>query len=581
MNHNTRLAIFHRELNCADNPGVMVSGQNQLLRFAMNNKASADRIIGPLNKRTDNFKDSSKKEYRISYQKTLIAIPKEWSCQTNRKKSNILCYDKDLSIPKKFSQHKKNSWLIITNARFVSRINYNWLFGILYKLRADVIAVNITPQLKAGHNKILVTKDNKIVGFRRYYEDTVEQTPHHNDWPELLFIKTCIQPKVLISGKLCLSFGSFVDKCRSNLLCFRNIKVAGDVMDLDSREGLLGYLNNCTSSRKLSRNHYFNDEKFNGTKIKIADKAILTGKVFLGQNVKIGRNSMIVGPAFIGDNVIVEQDAVIKQSIIGPRINIKSKQVVDNQIVIDGDVDCLKTQTNKSGLFSPSTASVNSYNGDSQSARNGYRVWPKLSYARFLKRVFDIIAAIIVLNLFAPILLIVALIVKLNSSGPVFFKDKRQGMHGKTFKCLKFRTMMPGADAIQSKLRSENQVDGPQFKMDNDPRVNKIGGFLRDTYLDEIPQFFNVLAGQMSIVGPRPSPASENTLCAHWRDARLSVRPGITGLWQVCRSRKPMKDFQEWIYYDTKYVRNVSLKLDIWICWKTFKQMVMKFIRKF
>jgi len=104
---------------------------------------------------------------------------------------------------------------------------------------------------------------------------------------------------------------------------------------------------------------------------------------------------------------------------------------------------------------------------------------------------------------------------------------------------------------------------------------------MRDTYIDEIPQFFNVLIGQMSVVGPRPSPESENTYCPAWRDARLSVRPGITGLWQVCRTRQPMKDFQEWIFYDTRYVRDLSLKMDLWICCRTARDMLRNFLRRF
>ena len=141
--------------------------------------------------------------------------------------------------------------------------------------------------------------------------------------------------------------------------------------------------------------------------------------------------------------------------------------------------------------------------------------------------------------------------------------------------------MIVGADKIQSKMRVLNQVDGPQFRMEYDPRVSVVGRFLRNTYIDEIPQFFNVLLGQMSVVGPRPSPEAENTLCPYWHDARLSVRPGITGLWQVCRTRQPMKDFQEWIYYDTEYVKNLSLKMDLRIFWKTIKKTLGNFIDQF
>jgi lipopolysaccharide/colanic/teichoic acid biosynthesis glycosyltransferase len=183
--------------------------------------------------------------------------------------------------------------------------------------------------------------------------------------------------------------------------------------------------------------------------------------------------------------------------------------------------------------------------------------------------------------LFAPIIPFIVLAIKLTSPGPVLFKDKRQGLHGKEFYCLKFRSMTVGADKMQHKLRAVSEVDGPQFKIADDPRISAVGRFLRSTYIDEIPQFFNVLLGQMSVVGPRPSPESENTLCPFWRDARLSVRPGITGLWQICRTRNPMKDFQEWIYYDTEYVRNLSPRMDLRICWQTVKILIGKFISQF
>jgi len=210
-----------------------------------------------------------------------------------------------------------------------------------------------------------------------------------------------------------------------------------------------------------------------------------------------------------------------------------------------------------------------------------FRNWRKFSYAGGFKRIADVLFAIIVLVLFAPVMPFVALAVKLTSSGPVFYKDKRQGRYGKSFDCFKFRTMRIGSDRIQDKLRVASQVDGPQFKIDNDPRITAVGRFLRNTYIDEIPQFFNVLFGQMSVVGPRPSPEAENTLCPSWRDARLSVRPGITGLWQIYRTRKPEQDFQEWIHYDTKYVIDISFGMDLRICALTMKKLVDSFIGQF
>ena len=140
---------------------------------------------------------------------------------------------------------------------------------------------------------------------------------------------------------------------------------------------------------------------------------------------------------------------------------------------------------------------------------------------------------------------------------------------------------MTGADSFQSRLQAMSEVDGPQFKIEDDPRITTVGKFLRDTYLDEIPQFFNVLVGQMSLIGPRPSPEKENSLCPPWRDARLSVRPGITGLWQICRTRGEGQDFQEWIYYDTKYVKGLSVGVDLWLFWKTVKKLVKGFAKQF
>jgi lipopolysaccharide/colanic/teichoic acid biosynthesis glycosyltransferase len=180
-----------------------------------------------------------------------------------------------------------------------------------------------------------------------------------------------------------------------------------------------------------------------------------------------------------------------------------------------------------------------------------------------------------------PVLPVIAIVIKLNSAGPIFFKAKREGLYGKEFFCLKFRTMMVDADKIQEKLRFKNLVDGPQFKMKKDPRITTVGKFLRDTFIDEIPQFINVLLGQMSVVGPRPSPREENVACPSWRDARLSVRPGITGLWQICRTRRHGYDFQEWIHYDTKYVMELSFRLDLLIYWRTAMQLITTFVDQF
>lgn len=199
------------------------------------------------------------------------------------------------------------------------------------------------------------------------------------------------------------------------------------------------------------------------------------------------------------------------------------------------------------------------------------------------KRVMDITMSALILILLSPVLLVLALLVKLTSPGAVLFAHKRQGLDGLEFYCLKFRSMAQGADRLQAKLRDQNEVDGPQFKMVCDPRLTKLGGWLRRYNLDELPQFWNVLVGQMSLVGPRPSPDGENQLCPAWRRTRLSVKPGITGLWQVLRERQcPHSDFQEWIYYDVEYARHRSLWLDIRILFYTpFSMFASRKVDKF
>jgi lipopolysaccharide/colanic/teichoic acid biosynthesis glycosyltransferase len=272
---------------------------------------------------------------------------------------------------------------------------------------------------------------------------------------------------------------------------------------------------------------------------------------------------------------VVRRDAVVDASIVGANVSVESGRVLRSCLAVETALSAGRTrgEAAQRGGRPEEPLCVRQ--------EDAFRTWPRFSYPGGVKRIVDIGVAALVLALFMPVIPVIALAVKLSSPGPVFFRDKRQGFHGKLFDCIKFRTMRQGADKMQDKLRFVCEVDGPQFKMADDPRITAVGRFLRETYLDEIPQFYNVLCGQMSVVGPRPSPESENTLCASWRDARLSVRPGITGLWQVCRTRVAHKDFQEWIHFDTKYVRDISLGQDLWICWRTFRRMVQNFVNQF
>ena len=187
------------------------------------------------------------------------------------------------------------------------------------------------------------------------------------------------------------------------------------------------------------------------------------------------------------------------------------------------------------------------------------------------KRVFDVLFSLATLLATAPLYPLVMLAIWLEDGRPFFFTHRRQGLGGATFPCIKFRSMRKDADAIKQELTEANQVDGPQFYMASDPRLTKVGRFIRHWNIDELPQFLNVLRGEMSVVGPRPSPDAENQYCPPWREARLSVRPGVTGLWQVRRSREPGLDFQEWIRYDIEYVENMSWRQDLQVLVETIR----------
>lgn len=190
------------------------------------------------------------------------------------------------------------------------------------------------------------------------------------------------------------------------------------------------------------------------------------------------------------------------------------------------------------------------------------------------KRAFDIVASLVVLAVLSLLSPLIMLAIFIEDGRPFFFAHMRQSLGGREFPCYKFRTMIKDAEGLKAKLAGANQADGPQFFIANDPRLLRVGKWLRRFQIDELPQFWNVLRGDMSLVGPRPSPDRENQFCPAWRDARLSVRPGITGLWQVRRTRAPDTDFQEWIRYDFEYVQRRSWRLDLWIIVLTVRRVL-------
>ena len=193
----------------------------------------------------------------------------------------------------------------------------------------------------------------------------------------------------------------------------------------------------------------------------------------------------------------------------------------------------------------------------------------KKYFYSFVKRLFDIIASLIGSIVLIPVTLIVGLAIKLEDGGPIFFRQERLTKDGKPFKLIKFRSMVVNAEALRDSLESQNEMDGPVFKIKDDRRITKVGHFIRKTSIDELPQVFNVLKGDISVVGPRPPLRREVEQYDDKARRRLEVKGGLTCLWQIQPHRNALT-FDEWVDLDIEYIEKRSLWLDFVIILKTF-----------
>ena len=193
--------------------------------------------------------------------------------------------------------------------------------------------------------------------------------------------------------------------------------------------------------------------------------------------------------------------------------------------------------------------------------------WRWFAYEEALKRLLDILLATIGLVGSLPLWLVIAAAIRFDSPGPALFIQERVGIHGRLFRFYKFRSMYVDAEQRLAEVQAQNEIDGPVFKMRNDPRVSRVGALLRRTSLDELPQLINVLRGEMSLVGPRPPLPREVEQYRPGDAVRLSVKPGLTCLWQI-RGRSHV-GFDQWMEYDREYVRDMSFWLDVQILLRT------------
>lgn len=337
----------------------------------------------------------------------------------------------------------------------------------------------------------------------------------------------------------------------------QDVPYHGRFFDLTDEAGALGF-----SERRVLDSmppHAARSPGHNGTAVTahgvdVHPTARLLGPVVLADRAVVEADALIIGPTLIGPGARVGRGAVVAQCLVGSGASIPERVVARQRVVpplTRGAVEGSSVQRRPVRSAPPAPE---------QEARRLYHAAKELT---------EPLLALALLVVLSPLFIVVALLIKLTSTGPVFYGGLREGKDGHPFHCWKFRSMAADAHLRQRELWAQQQLDGPQFKMNRDPRVTPVGVWMRRTNIDELPQIMNVLRGEMSFVGPRPSPFRENQICVPWRQARLSVRPGITGLWQICRRDRAAGDFHQWIFYDLAYVRHASPLVDVKIILST------------
>lgn len=304
--------------------------------------------------------------------------------------------------------------------------------------------------------------------------------------------------------------------------------------------------------------------------------ALIKDPVALSPSARVDAGAMVIGPTSVGEDCHIGAQAVISECIIFPGARIGQAAYLSHCIIGEGVEIGNSACLHETMVLGDAAGWDKEVRADFGLERSGGadRIrtirMPQVGgnqFYRVVKRVIDIVASALALSILSPLLLLIAMAIKIDTPGPVFFSQRRCGLWGKEFNMYKFRSMVVNAEELKTELMKINEVDGPMFKIISDPRVTRVGRILRATNLDELPQFWNVLLGDISLVGPRPLAMEEMRLNPQWRDTRLSVPPGITGYWQIEAHDKV--HFAEWIRCDIDYVRNFSFWLDMKILLRT------------
>jgi len=317
-----------------------------------------------------------------------------------------------------------------------------------------------------------------------------------------------------------------------------------------------------------------------GHNVAISPRSYLLGPVVIGDNCVVKDHAQVIGPVILGEGSIVSEGAIVRESILWDETEVPSRAslfycvAASNTDIKEGQSYNNMTLTGdiKHGDVNivPSREKAQSIKGVSITKIEAVKSRAYL----MIKRAMDLVLSTMALLVLSPLMLIIVLMIRLDSPGAVIFRQKRCGKCGREFSMFKFRTMVKDAHKLQKRYMDSKSVDGPVFKLDKDPRITRIGGFLRKTSLDELPQLFNVIRGDMSLVGPRPLVMGEMKFSQSWRDIRLKVKPGVTGLWQVEGRSSPY--FHDWIRYDVSYVKEQSLTGDLKIMVKTINVVLKK-----
>lgn len=484
------------------------------------------------------------------------------------------------SLPGILSKLEPSDWVLVLHPRCwpVRGLNLGDFTREQSRHFGAWFAVPLGTARDGAEERVHCDETGRVQSIRRYYDHVTRLDLYGGSIPCALVRACVLRPDDL------RSMDTLRIAIASRGVPSRDVPIKTDVVDLTEARGLLAVnerMLNAGAAVAMPAGYSQVDRAvICGRGALIHHTAQLIPPVVIQNGALIEENVTIIGPTVIGERTTIGRDSLIAQSVIPADTvvpgNARVRHCAGATLRSVGDA---ALEQDAGEAFEPQLQEIEGADveagsvlaaGDSMHERRGYLA---------VKQLFDVVASVIALIVLSPLLLVVAVLIKLDSRGPVIFQHRRErgGGGGREFKCYKFRTMRADAHNMQRQLVKQSHVDGPHFKIEDDPRVTKLGKFLRATNIDELPQLFNVVRGDMSLIGPRPSPFRENQVCIPWRRARLSVRPGITGLWQICRRDRGEGDFQEWIYYDIQYVRNLSPWLDLKILLATIVSLGGKF----